>query len=81
MARIVIFGLVTRKLHVVYENVDGKQEWYEWAKQAVKSVYGYDWQGDTFCLLFFTIKSKIFKFKPTRFAPKSSFIWTLRKAK
>ena len=58
MARIVIFGLVTRKLHVVYENVDGKQEWYEWAKQAVKSVYGYDWQGDNVLLAFF-LRSKV----------------------
>ena len=53
MVRIVIFGLVTRKLHVVYENADGKQEWYEWAKQAVKSVYEYDWQGDNVLLAFF----------------------------
>lgn len=58
MARIVIFGLVTRKLHVVYENVDGKQEWYEWAKQAVKSAYGYDWQGDNVLLAFF-LHSKV----------------------
>jgi len=39
-----------RKLRVVSENVDGEQEWYEWAKQAVKSVYGYDWQGDNVLL-------------------------------
>ena len=39
-------GLLDRKLRVVSENVEGEQEWYEWAKQAVKSVYGYEWQGD-----------------------------------
>lgn len=43
-------GLLDRKLRVVSENVDGEQEWYEWAKQAVKSVYGYDWQGDNVLL-------------------------------
>ncbi len=43
-------GLLDRKLRVVSENVDDEQEWYEWAKQAVKSVYGYEWQGDNVLL-------------------------------
>lgn len=43
-------GLLDRKLRVVSENVDSEQEWYEWAKQAVKSVYGYEWQGDNILL-------------------------------
>ena len=43
-------GLLDRKLRVVCENVDEEQEWYEWAKQAVKSVYGYEWQGDNILL-------------------------------
>ena len=43
-------GLMDRKLRVVSENVDDEQEWYEWAKQAVKSVYGYEWQGDNVLL-------------------------------
>lgn len=52
-------GLLDRKLRVVSENVDDKQEWYEWAKQAVKGVYGYEWQGDNVLLarenLLFTV--------------------------
>lgn len=43
-------GLLDRKLRVVSENVDDEQKWYEWAKQAVKSVYGYEWQGDNVLL-------------------------------
>ena len=43
-------GLLDRKLRIVSENVDDEQEWYEWAKQAVKSVYGYEWQGDNILL-------------------------------
>ena len=43
-------GLLDRKLRVVSENVDSEQEWYEWAKQAIKSIYGYDWQGDNVLL-------------------------------
>ncbi|MCD7709302.1 MAG: restriction endonuclease subunit M [Clostridiales bacterium] len=41
-------GLLDRKLRVVDENVpiDDKALWYEWAKSAYKSVYGYEWQGD-----------------------------------
>ena len=43
-------GLLDRKLRVISENIDSEQEWYEWAKQAIKSVYGYDWQGDNVLL-------------------------------
>lgn len=43
-------GLLDRKLRVVSENIDDEQKWYEWAKQAVKSVYGYDCQGDNVLL-------------------------------
>ena len=43
-------GLLDRKFRVISENVNGEQEWYEWAKQAIKSIYGYDWQGDNVLL-------------------------------
>lgn len=43
-------GLLDRKLRIVCENVDREQEWYKWAKIALKSVYGYDWQGDNVLL-------------------------------
>lgn len=43
-------GLLDRKLRVISENVDGEQEWIEWAKIAFKSVYGFDWQGDNVLL-------------------------------
>ena len=39
-------GLLDRKLRVVSENVDSEPDWYTWALAAVKSVYGFDWQGD-----------------------------------
>lgn len=39
-------GLLDRKLRIVYENTETKEEWVEWAKIAVKNIYGYDWQGD-----------------------------------
>ena len=43
-------GLLDRKLRVVSENVSGESEWYKWAKKAIQSVYGYDWQGDNVLL-------------------------------
>lgn len=43
-------GLLDRKLRIVTENTDGEKEWYEWAKEAYKSIYGYDWQGDNVLL-------------------------------
>ena len=39
-------GLLDRKLRVVSENTDGEEEWCFWARRAVESVYGYDFQGD-----------------------------------
>lgn len=39
-------GLLDRKFRIISENVDSKSEWIEWAKNALKSIYGFDWQGD-----------------------------------
>jgi hypothetical protein len=41
-------GILDRKLRVVQENIDSKDKriWVEWAKKAVQSVYGFEWQGD-----------------------------------
>ena len=39
-------GLLDRKLRVVTENCRDIATWIEWAKKAVQSILGYDWQGD-----------------------------------
>ena len=39
-------GLLDRKLRIVTENTETKEEWIEWVEKAYKNVYGYDWQGD-----------------------------------
>lgn len=53
-------GLLDRKLRVICENVETKEEWLEWAEIAYKSIYGYDWQGDNILIarenLFFTLQ-------------------------
>lgn len=43
-------GLLDRKLRVVSENVDNEEAWLLWAKRALQSVYGFDWQGDNVLL-------------------------------
>ncbi len=40
-------GLLDRKLRIVNENTEHEQEWYEWAVKAFKSIYGFEWQGDS----------------------------------
>ena len=43
-------GLLDRKLRIVSENTDNADDWLLWALKAVKSIYGYDWQGDNVLL-------------------------------
>lgn len=43
-------GFLDRKLRVVGENTERKEEWFEWAENAYKSTYGYEWQGDNLLL-------------------------------
>ena len=39
-------GLLDRKFRILNENVNDFDEWLFWATKAMKSVYGFDWQGD-----------------------------------
>lgn len=43
-------GLLDRKLRVVSENTKESGEWLEWAQEAVKAIYGFEWQGDNLLL-------------------------------
>lgn len=40
-------GLLDRKMRVVNENCETDEEWLYWAKRAMQSVYGYEFQGDS----------------------------------
>lgn len=40
-------GLLDRKLRVVSENTVTEEDWFEWAKRAYESTYGYEYQGDS----------------------------------
>lgn len=59
-------GLLDRKLRVVNENTDNKEDWYKWAIRALQSTYGYEYQGDNLLLarenVFFTfIENAMYK--------------------
>lgn len=43
-------GLLDRKLRIVGENTATEADWYTMAKWAYKSIYGYEWQGDSLLL-------------------------------
>lgn len=39
-------GLLDRKIRVVSENVNSKEEWIKYSKEALKCIYGFEFQGD-----------------------------------
>lgn len=43
-------GLLDRKLRIVSENTENKDEWIKWATKSYQNIYGYDWQGDNVLL-------------------------------
>ncbi len=43
-------GLLDRKLRVVNENVDTPEDWLYFSKLAFKSIYAFEWQGDSLFL-------------------------------
>ena len=68
-------GILDRKLRIVSENTETSGEWIEWAKEALKSTYGFEWQGDNLLLaretLFYTV-CDFFEDKFKRPIPKAS---------
>lgn len=40
-------GILDRKLRIVNENTDTREDWLKWAIRAFQSCYGYEYQGDS----------------------------------
>ena len=40
-------GILDRKLRIVSENIEHESDWVVWAYKAYKSIYAYEWQGDS----------------------------------
>ena len=53
-------GLLDRKLRVVSENTNDVEDWLNWTKKSLRSIYGYEFQGDNLfiarCNVFLTVK-------------------------
>ena len=63
-------GLLDRKLRVINENVDDKNNWFYWTERAYQSIYGYEYQGDNLLLarenlLFTFVDNMKYKFNYT----------------
>lgn len=52
-------GFLDRKLRIISENTSSESDWLNWAEIAIKSIYGYDWQGDN---VFLARKNLLFTF-------------------
>lgn len=68
-------GFLDRKLRVVSENTTTEDDWLEWAKVAVQSTYGFEWQGDNLILarenILYTYMD-FFKAKFSKLPPKTN---------
>lgn len=57
-------GMFDRKLQVITQEIKDADKWLDWAKEAVKSIYGFEWQGDSLLIaregLLFTILEYFF---------------------
>ena len=43
-------GMLDRKLQVISQEIESPDEWLDMAREAVKSIYGFEWQGDSLLL-------------------------------
>lgn len=40
-------GILDRKIRIVNENTEAREDWFKWALRSFQSCYGYEWQGDS----------------------------------
>lgn len=40
-------GILDRKIRIVNENTETKEDWITWVQEAYKATYGFEWQGDS----------------------------------
>lgn len=73
-------GLLDRKLRAVFENTSGKSDWLEWTTTAVKSIYGYEFQGDNLFIARMNILKSVvehFRYKFSGELPDENFLCEL----
>ena len=67
-------GLLDRKLRIINEHTTQKSTWIKYALKAVKSVYGYDWQGDNVFLARENILFTVIEFFEKQFNEKMDIL-------
>ncbi len=63
-------GLLDRKLRVVSENTTTTKQWLQWAREAYKNTYGYEWQGDNLLLAREALLWSFFEYYYAKFGKK-----------
>ena len=61
-------GIIDRKLRVVAENTQSSGDWLEWAHEALRSTYGYEWQGDSLLLARESLLATFIEYYRAKFA-------------
>ena len=74
-------GILDRKLRIICEHTKQKNTWLKYAIQAVKSVYGYDWQGDNVFLARENILFTVIEFFEKQFNEKMNIFDMVKFAK
>lgn len=65
-------GMLDRKLRVVNENTQTREEWLKMAEVAYKNIYGYEWQGDSLLLARENLLVTFIEYYQDRFGEKPS---------
>jgi hypothetical protein len=60
-------GLLDRKLRVVNDNTNNKEDWVKYSIEALKATYGYEWQGDNLLLARENVLFSYFEYYYARF--------------
>ena len=60
-------GWIDRKLRIVNENTNTREDWLYWAKMAFKGTLGFEWQGDNLLLARENLLMSFFDYHEDRF--------------
>lgn len=74
-------GLLDRKMRVVNEHVRKETGWRTWARKAVQSIYGYEWQGDNVLLARENVLFSLSDYYVAKFAKPMPKSWLLEFAR
>lgn len=65
-------GFLDRKLKMVSRYCDNKKDWLNWAREAFKASYGYEWQGDNVLIARENLLYTLIDYYEARFSQKPS---------